>query len=177
MMTTQIGLCRVCLNRLGRLKPLTRSFYTASASLFPIKDVAPLPPARTKFSGFSSAVLTIRSGTGGNGCIAFEISRTKPGRGTPSGGNGGRGGDVYVIAHGTGDLRGVPPTMAAENGENGEGSSIHGRKGKDVVVQVPIGTVVREMSKKPVFERVDEFIHSPIWDITEGKRGLQDWQI
>jgi len=34
------------------------------------------------------------------------------------------------------------PTLAADNGDNGEGSSIHGKKGKDIVLQVPIGTVV-----------------------------------
>jgi GTPase len=142
-------------------------------TLNPIKDVAPQPPVRTKFSGFSSAVVTLRSGTGGNGCIAFELSRTTPGRGTPSGGNGGRGGDVYIMVHGTGDLRGAPATLNAENGVHGEGSSIHGRKGKDVVLPVPIGTVVRQMTKKPVLERESDFIHRPIWE----EEGGEDWQV
>ena len=172
-MTTRIRLCRTCLDSSKVRNVPRRSFFKSQAPLFPIKDVAPQPPARTKFSGYSSAVVTIRSGTGGNGCIAFELSRTAPGRGIPSGGNGGRGGDVYIIAHGTGDLRGVPPTLAAENGENGEGSSIHGKKGKDIVLQVPIGTVVREMTKKPVIERTDEFIHGPLWEA----EGADDWQV
>ena len=172
-MDPRISLCRACLNNLGLLKVPRRSFSKSQASLFPIKDIAPQPAARTKFSGYSSAVVTIRSGTGGNGCIAFELSRTMPGRGIPSGGNGGRGGDVYIIAHGTGDLRGVPPTLAAHDGDNGEGSSIHGRKGKDVVLQVPIGTVVREMSSKPVIEREDEFIRAPLWK----DKGSEDWQV
>ena len=107
-MTTRIQLCRACVRCLG-LRPLPRRFFSTSpTSSYPIKGIAPQPPARTKFSGFSSAVVTVRSGNGGNGCIAFELSRIAPGRGIPSGGNGGRGGDIYIIAHGTGDLRGVP---------------------------------------------------------------------
>lgn len=173
-MATRIRLCHVCLQRLGSRTRSQRAFSTSATSSYPIKGVAPEPPARTKFSGFSSAVVTVRSGNGGNGCIAFELSRIAPGRGIPSGGNGGRGGDIYIIAHGTGDLRGVPPTLAADNGDNGEGSSIHGKKGKDVVLQVPLGTVVREISRKPVFEPEDTFIHAPVWD-KDG--GTEDWQI
>ena len=80
---------------------------------------------------------------------------------------------MYVIAHGTGDLRGMPPTLAAGDGENGEGSSNHGKKGRDIVLQVPIGTVVREMSSKPVIERDDDFVHAPLWK----DEGGEDWQI
>jgi Obg family GTPase CgtA len=81
---------------------------------------------------------------------------------------------VYILAHGTGDLRNVPPTLAAENGDNGQGSSEHGKKGRDVVLQVPIGTVVRQISSKPVVERESDFIHAPLWDDEEGG---EDWQI
>lgn len=80
---------------------------------------------------------------------------------------------MYIIAQGTSDLRGVPTTLNAEDGANGEGSSIHGKKGKDVVLSVPIGTVVRQMTKQPVFERESEFIHQPLWD----EEGNKDWQV
>jgi GTPase len=172
-MPTRTTICRTCRKLYGLPKITQKSFSTSPLLPFPIKDIAPEPPARTKFSGFSSAIVTIKSGTGGNGCIAFELSRTKPGIGIPSGGNGGRGGDVYIIAHGTGDLRGVPPTLAADDGTNGEGSSIHGRKGKDVVLPVPIGTIVRQMSSKPVIERESDFIHGPLWE----DEGQEDWQV
>jgi GTPase involved in cell partitioning and DNA repair len=66
------------------------------------------------------------------------------------------------------------PTLAADNGYNREVSSIHGKKGKDVVLQVPIGTVVREMTSEPVFEPEDPFIHAPVWD---KEQGTEDWQI
>lgn len=168
-MTTRLILCRECSRRLDFRR---RSIHTSQAYLLPIKDVAPPAPGPTKFSGYSSAVVTIKSGTGGNGCVAFDLSRSKPGRGIPSGGNGGRGGDVYVVAHGTGDLRSVPTTLSAGNGENGEGSSIHGKKGKDVILQVPVGTVLREMNRKAAIERESEFVHAPLYE-PEG----EDWQI
>jgi GTPase len=167
-----VSVCRACINHLSSSIP-KRSFSISALNRLPIKDVAPEPPGRTKFSGFSSAIVTIKSGTGGNGCVAFELSRTMPGRGTPSGGNGGRGGDVYIIAHGTGDLRGVPPTLAADDGAHGAGSCIHGKKGRDVVLQVPIGTVVYEMTRKPAVERQDNFAHGPQWDEEDGP----GWQI
>jgi GTPase len=168
----RVTVCRACINRLSSAVQ-RRLFTVSSINTFPIKDVAPEPPGRTKFSGYSSAIVTVKSGNGGNGCIAFELSRTVPGRGIPSGGNGGRGGDVYIIAHGTGDLRGIPPTLAADTGGHGEGSSIHGRKGKDVVLQVPLGTVVYEMTRKPRVEREDNFVHGPMWEEENG----EDWQI
>ena len=168
----RITVCRACINHLSSRIP-KRSFSISAFNKLPIKDVAPEPPGRTKFSGFSSAIVTIKSGNGGNGCVAFELSRTTPGRGTPSGGNGGRGGDVYIIAHGTGDLRGVPPTLSADNGGHGEGDCIHGKKGRDVVLQVPIGTVVYEMTRKLVVERQDNFAHGPQWDEEDGP----GWQI
>jgi Obg family GTPase CgtA len=171
-MSMRVTVCRACINRLSSAVQ-KRSFSISGINPFPIKDAAPEPPSRTKFSGYSSAVVTIKSGNGGNGCIAFELSRTVPGRGTPSGGNGGRGGDVYIIAHGTGDLRGVPPTLAADNGAHGEGRSIHGRKGRDVVLQVPLGTVVYEMTRKSVIEQKDNFVHGPLWEEDAG----EDWQI
>src|SRR5437763_15481 len=115
----RITVCRACINHLSSRIP-KRSFSISAFHKLPIKDVAPEPPGRTKFSGFSSAIVTIKSGNGGNGCVAFELSRTTPGRGTPSGGTGGRGGDVYIIAHGTGDLRGVPPTLSANKGGIGD---------------------------------------------------------
>jgi GTPase len=119
--------------------------------------------------------VTLRSGTGGHGSVAFELSRQGPGKALPSGGNGGRGGDVYVMAHGTGDLRGCPPTLAASNGGNGAGKGIHGAKGRDVVLMVPIGTVVREMAKRRVreVEEGGEFLHGPMFDAERG----DDWQL
>ena len=159
----RLGLCRCCLSALSQpiSRPISRHFSSSPRRLLPIRGAAPAPPSRTKFSGHSSAVVTIRSGSGGNGCVSFDMSRGKPGIGLPTGGNGGRGGDVYVLTHGTGDLRGSPTVLTADRGGNGEGSGIHGKKGKDVILQVPIGTVIYEMSRKLVKHDADEFIHRP----------------
>jgi GTP-binding protein len=168
---SRIGVCRHCLSALSQ-PPISRQFSSSSLRLFPIRGAAPAPPSRTKFSGHASAVVTIRSGSGGKGCVSLEMSRGKPGIGLPTGGNGGRGGDVYVLAHGTGDLRGSPTVLTADRGANGEGSGIHGKKGKDVILHVPIGTVIYEMSRKLVKHDPDEFIHRPHeiedqWQISE----------
>ena len=171
---SRIGLCRTCVSNLYRAL-VSRQFSSAPHVLLPIKDAAPQPPRRTKFSGQSSAVVTIRSGSGGNGCVSFDMSRGKPGIGLPTGGNGGRGGDVYVLAHGTGDLRGSPTVLMADRGANGEGRGIHGKKGGDVVLQVPIGTVIYQMSRNPVKHDPDEFVHrqhefEDEWQISEMKK-------
>jgi GTP-binding protein len=92
------------------------------------------------------ALIDVSSGAGGNGCVAFRREKYVP-RGGPSGGDGGRGGDVVfevrrnlrTLAH----LR-YRTTYKAENGRDGEGSCRFGRDGEDTVVPVPPGTVLRD---------------------------------
>jgi hypothetical protein len=80
---SRTGLCRTCLARAAGV----------SRQLLPRPPPPPhqrrAPPSRTRFS-----VVTIRSGSGGNGCVSFDMSRGKPGIGLPTGGNGGRGRDI-----------------------------------------------------------------------------------
>lgn len=87
----------------------------------------------------------IRSGHGGSGCIAFRREKFIP-RGGPSGGNGGRGGDVLIKAvqnlHTLLDLR-YQQHYYAPRGGNGLGSNMHGHAGKTIEINVPIGTTVR----------------------------------
>ncbi len=85
-----------------------------------------------------------RAGRGGRGCIAFRREAFVP-KGGPSGGDGGRGGDVVLEA--SHDLNNLiaqfyQPRLIAKNGEHGQGKDCHGRAGKNVVVKVPCGTVV-----------------------------------
>ena len=85
-----------------------------------------------------------RAGRGGRGCIAFRRESFVP-KGGPSGGDGGRGGDVILEA--SHDLNNLiaqfyQPRLIAKNGEHGQGKDCHGRSGKNVVVKVPCGTVV-----------------------------------
>ncbi|PVF96949.1 GTP-binding protein Obg/CgtA [Serendipita vermifera] len=90
-------------------------------------------------------IVTIKAGKGGDGCVAFNREKFRP-HGPPSGGNGGRGGDVYIQAvQGLSSLDGVPNRIRAENGGHGRGTWQHGTEGKPTVIKVPVGTVVQEL--------------------------------
>lgn len=88
--------------------------------------------------------VTVRAGDGGNGCLSFRREKFIP-RGGPDGGDGGRGGSVIFEVDGRcstlGDFR-YKKVIQAERGKNGSGQNRHGRAGEDVVVPVPVGTVV-----------------------------------
>jgi GTPase len=90
------------------------------------------------------AKIRIKAGNGGNGCIAFRREKFVP-RGGPSGGDGGRGGDVIMESserHNTLVHFRFNPEYKAERGRHGEGSQRTGREGDDVVLKVPVGTIV-----------------------------------
>jgi GTP-binding protein len=90
------------------------------------------------------AVIQVKAGNGGNGCVAFRREKFVP-RGGPAGGDGGRGGHVILLADPSVktlvDLH-LQRTYKAENGQHGQGSNKHGADGKDLVIRVPVGTVV-----------------------------------
>ncbi len=86
----------------------------------------------------------VSSGKGGNGCVAFRREKFIP-RGGPSGGDGGKGGDVIFVC--ANDLNTLvdfrfQQHFEAEDGRNGQGSNCHGSNGKDLVLKLPIGTQV-----------------------------------
>lgn len=88
--------------------------------------------------------ITVKAGDGGNGCLAFRREKFVP-RGGPSGGDGGRGGDVIMAAsehHNTLLHFRFNPEHNAERGRHGEGSNRTGRDGKNVELPVPVGTIV-----------------------------------
>src|ERR1043166_9272854 len=93
---------------------------------------------------FDDIKLCARAGHGGKGCVAFhrEAYITKGG---PSGGNGGRGGDVILEAdHDLNNLiaRYYQPRLIAEDGDPGMGKGMDGHAGKDLLIKVPCGTLV-----------------------------------
>jgi GTPase len=88
-----------------------------------------------------------RAGHGGKGCVAFQREKYRP-KGGPSGGNGGRGGDVVLEAdHDLNNLvaQYYQPRLVAEDGEFGMGNGMDGHAGKERVVKVPCGTLVWRM--------------------------------
>jgi GTP-binding protein len=90
------------------------------------------------------AVIHVKAGNGGNGCVAFRREKFVP-RGGPAGGDGGRGGHVILLADPSVktlvDLH-LQRTYKAENGQHGQGSNKHGADGADLIIRVPVGTVV-----------------------------------
>jgi GTPase len=109
-----------------------------------------------KFADETSIVVS--SGKGGNGCIAFRREKYVP-RGGPSGGDGGRGGDVIfelrrnlrTLAH----LR-YAHSFKAKNGEDGSGRNKHGSDGDDVVIPVPPGTLIKDAVTGDIIKDFDK---------------------
>src|SRR5271157_1181884 len=94
------------------------------------------------------ARILVKAGDGGNGCLAFRREKYVP-RGGPSGGDGGRGGDVTLVSteHQNTLLQfRFNPEHKAERGRHGEGSQRTGAEGHSLDVQVPVGTVVYDES-------------------------------
>jgi GTP-binding protein len=89
-------------------------------------------------------IITVKAGDGGNGCLAFRREKFVP-RGGPSGGDGGRGGDITLVAsehYNTLLHFRFNPEHTAERGRHGEGSNRTGREGKSIELPVPVGTLV-----------------------------------
>ena len=92
------------------------------------------------------ALITAKSGDGGRGCVSFRRARFIP-KGGPDGGDGGRGGDVIVRA--TERLNSLiafryKRLFKAQNGQPGRGQNQSGKDGKDVVIEVPPGTIIQD---------------------------------
>ncbi len=90
------------------------------------------------------AEITVHAGNGGNGCVSFRREKSIP-LGGPDGGNGGDGGDVWLVAdEGLNTLVDFrhERTFRAQRGENGMGRQMAGKNGEDCVIRVPVGTSV-----------------------------------
>ena len=104
------------------------------------------------------AKIRVKAGDGGNGCMAFRREKFVP-RGGPSGGDGGRGGDIIMESserHNTLVHFRFNPEYKAERGRHGEGSNKTGREGDSVVLKVPVGTIVYD---EITGELVHDFSH------------------
>jgi len=103
------------------------------------------------------ATIRVKAGDGGNGCLAFRREKFVP-RGGPSGGDGGKGGDVIMESserHNTLVHFRFNPEYKAERGRHGEGSNKTGREGVDVTLKVPVGTIF-----------YDEETGQKVWDFS-----------
>ncbi|KAG8682535.1 GTPase of the mitochondrial inner membrane that associates with the large ribosomal subunit [Ceratobasidium sp. 394] len=124
-------------------------------------------------------IVQARGGRGGNGCVAFHREKFKA-FGPPSGGNGGRGGDVYILpTPGLTSLSSVSKRARAGAGHHGQGTWQHGKKGEDLVIRVPLGTVVREIvdgrRPKDAWEVEEEALKGLDEEEAERKRLERRW--
>jgi GTPase len=104
------------------------------------------------------ARIRVKAGDGGNGCVAFRREKFVP-RGGPSGGDGGRGGDVIMESserHNTLVHFRFNPEHKAERGRHGEGSNCSGREGESKILKVPVGTALYDEDSG---ELVHDFAH------------------
>lgn len=102
--------------------------------------------------------VSFKAGDGGDGCFSFRRAKYEP-RGGPNGGNGGRGGDVYIVGDSNvADLTDYhfKPGWKAKNGEQGRGSDQHGKNGSDLDLRVPVGTVVTDRETGEVIAEILE---------------------
>jgi GTP-binding protein len=103
------------------------------------------------------ATIRVKAGDGGNGCLAFRREKFVP-RGGPSGGDGGKGGDIIMESserHNTLVHFRFNPEYKAQRGRHGEGSNKTGREGVDITLKVPVGTIV-----------YDEETGDKVWDFS-----------
>ena len=117
------------------------------------------------------AQLNVRGGDGGAGCVSFR--REGPvAKGGPNGGDGGRGGDVWLVAdHNVASLLAFRdhPHRRAGSGVHGKGKDMHGRGGDDELVTVPEGTVVRDLYTGEMLAEL--WNHGDRWRAAAGGRG------
>lgn len=101
------------------------------------------PKVDTSQSFTDIKLVKLRSGKGGNGHVSFLRDANRS-RGPPNGGDGGSGGDVYVKAvSGMRSLHKLRSKYLASDGEHGAKDQLDGKRGSDIVIEVPVGTLVR----------------------------------
>jgi len=115
--------------------------------------------------------ITVKAGDGGNGCLAFRREKYVP-HGGPSGGDGGHGGDITMVAtvHRNTLLHfRFNPEYTAQRGRHGEGSNKTGHDGESLTIQVPVGTVaVDEETGETLFDFTED---GQTWVAAKGGRG------
>jgi GTPase len=93
---------------------------------------------------YDEVKVSFKAGKGGDGCFSFRRAKYEP-KGGPDGGDGGRGGNVYIVGDtNVADLTDFhfKPGWQAKNGEPGRGSDQHGANGEHITLRLPVGTIV-----------------------------------
>lgn len=124
------------------------------------------------------ATITVKAGNGGNGAVTFKRN-AQTAKGGPDGGNGGNGGDVYVV--GINDFTTLTEfrykkNVRAEDGVKGGKQNLYGRNGKELVIQIPVGTHVLNLTTKEIFEVLDTTSKILIAKGGKGGRGNNEFK-
>ncbi|KAA0258514.1 GTPase ObgE [Deferribacter autotrophicus] len=117
------------------------------------------------------AKIHVKAGDGGNGCVSFRREKYVP-RGGPDGGNGGDGGDIIIEGdEGKSTLLDVTfkSIYKAKRGEHGRGKDQHGKKGDDVIIKVPVGTVIKDFETGEIIADITE--HKQRVVVAKGGKG------
>ncbi len=115
--------------------------------------------------------LNVRGGDGGAGCVSFRREGPVV-HGGPNGGDGGRGGDIWLVAdHNVASLLAFRdhPHRRAENGTHGKGKDLHGKRGASLEISVPEGTIVKDLYTGQVYAEL--LGHGDRWLAAAGGRG------
>ncbi|KAM0524554.1 hypothetical protein ACHAPE_000651 [Trichoderma viride] len=146
------SLLRTALSRQSRHSSSSSASSSSSPSSLndlPESRLNPGPDDYTAPTFADKADLTLYAGRGGNGCISFQREAYFP-DGPPNGGDGGIGGNVYIqAAHGETSLHKLARRrfIRAGRGIHGQGSGKSGMRGSDIVITVPVGTIVQEIER------------------------------
>ena len=115
--------------------------------------------------------ITVAAGKGGNGCRSFRREKQRP-KGGPDGGDGGNGGSVHIIGEPSLNtllhLR-YQSLSIADSGNHGGGNNRHGARGKDLIIKVPLGTIVRRVNDEIILG--DVLDETPLLICKGGKGG------
>jgi GTPase len=120
---------------------------------------------------FDIVTINVIAGNGGGGCVGFLREKFVP-KGGPDGGDGGKGGDVIIKADG--NLKSLldlsyKRNYKAETGFSGEGKRMHGRDGKNLVIHVPVGTIIKDVDDGEVLE--DLVVNGQEFVLAKGGKG------
>ncbi|KAF2749997.1 GTP-binding protein Obg/CgtA [Sporormia fimetaria CBS 119925] len=163
-------------------RALPRCRYSSTESVaqtesdIPTSNLNPTPDnyALTPFA--DRCILTVEAGAGGHGCVSF-LREIYVEEGPPNGGDGGSGGSVYIQAvRGETSLHKLARRrqIKAGRGRNGQGKTKGGERGADVVITVPVGTIVREIQRHDPVEEAERAEDEAKWfkdEVTEEEKG------
>ena len=120
---------------------------------------------------YDQAKIYVKGGDGGNGIVSFRREKYVP-EGGPNGGDGGRGGQIIFVAdeglRTLVDFR-YNRHYKAERGQHGQGKNMHGRRGEDLRVRIPVGTIVKDEETGEILADLVE--HGQEVIVAKGGRG------